>query len=329
MSNQAIIAMNKGLVSVIVPVYNVEQYLDRCLTAIVHQSYSNLEIILIDDGSTDNSGDICDKWASTDERIIVKHQDNAGQSCARNLALSISKGDYIAFSDGDDYFSNNAIEKMIEAFDDPLIGIVSAVVHRVDDKGNDYPINENWEVKTRKWIDPEDVFFLMYNCSLNHLIHNKLFKRSVVESVLFPEKRLCEDQFFSLSCSMRLEELGLSLVEIPELVYYYTFNPTGTTSYYSAKMDSDWKTNKWEQALIYSQKKGIDNYKSQLMLKRAFMGLVEMTTISNISWQTFFSILPSVPNTENLTVKSVIKFFIIKCVPSIWSLYRNLKKSLT
>lgn len=98
--------MNK-LVSIIVPVYNVEKYLKRCMTSILEQTYSNLEILLIDDGSPDNSGNLCDEIQSTDERIKVYHKANGGLSSARNYGLERCTGEYIFFIDSDDW-----IEKM-------------------------------------------------------------------------------------------------------------------------------------------------------------------------------------------------------------------------
>lgn len=103
------------LVTVIVPVYNVEKYLSRCLESIVNQTYRNLEIILVDDGSTDSSGEICDEYASKDKRIIVIHKENGGLSSARNAGLDIcSYGSYLMFVDSDDYLDVNAIEILID-----------------------------------------------------------------------------------------------------------------------------------------------------------------------------------------------------------------------
>ena len=91
------------LISVIVPVYNVESYLEKCIESIQNQSYKSLEIILVNDGSTDSSGDICDKYAAHDKRIKVIHKKNGGLSSARNAGLEVANGDYIAFVDSDDY----------------------------------------------------------------------------------------------------------------------------------------------------------------------------------------------------------------------------------
>ena len=99
--------MEDKLISVIVPVYNIEKYLRRSINSIINQTYKNLEIILVDDGSTDQSGKICDEYANIDNRIKVIHKNNGGQASAINLGLDIAKGDYIGFSDPDDYINKN------------------------------------------------------------------------------------------------------------------------------------------------------------------------------------------------------------------------------
>lgn len=101
------------LVSIIVPVYNVEKYMDKCLESVVGQTYKNLEIILVDDGSKDKSGELCDAWEKRDKRIKVIHKQNGGLSSARNAALDICNGEYLYFLDSDDYIDGKAIEIMM------------------------------------------------------------------------------------------------------------------------------------------------------------------------------------------------------------------------
>ena len=104
--------MEKPLISVIVPVYNVEEYLNRCVDSVINQTYHNLEILLVDDGSCDRSGTMCDEYAEKDDRIIVIHKANGGLSDARNAAIDIMKGEYVSFVDGDDFLANDYIEYM-------------------------------------------------------------------------------------------------------------------------------------------------------------------------------------------------------------------------
>ncbi len=105
---------NQALISVIIPVYNVEEYLRECVDSVLCQTYGNFEIILVDDGSTDSSGEICDEYLEKDERVTVIHQKNGGLSVARNAGLSETNGDYIYFLDSDDYISENAIETLLK-----------------------------------------------------------------------------------------------------------------------------------------------------------------------------------------------------------------------
>ena len=100
-------------VSIIVPVYNVEKYLDKCIESIVNQTYRNIEIILVDDGSPDKCPEICNEWAKKDDRIKVIHKENGGLSSARNAALEIAQGDYITFVDSDDWIENDMIQSML------------------------------------------------------------------------------------------------------------------------------------------------------------------------------------------------------------------------
>ena len=101
------------LVSIVVPIYNVEKYIDKCVDSIINQTYKNLEIILVDDGSPDNCGDIADKYAELDNRIKVIHKSNGGLSDARNAGLDISTGEFICFIDSDDYVEMDMIEKTL------------------------------------------------------------------------------------------------------------------------------------------------------------------------------------------------------------------------
>lgn len=105
--------MSENKISVIIPVYNTEQYLDKCIESVVNQTYKNLEIILVDDGSTDKSGVICDEWKEKDERIIVIHKENGGVASARNVGLKYVTGDYIAWVDSDDWIERNVYEIII------------------------------------------------------------------------------------------------------------------------------------------------------------------------------------------------------------------------
>lgn len=102
------------MISIIIPVYNVEQYLDKCLQSVIHQTYQDIEIILVDDGSSDNSGILCDKWQEKDSRIKVIHKSNGGVSNARNVAIEQANGEYLMFIDSDDIVSDDLCKVLFE-----------------------------------------------------------------------------------------------------------------------------------------------------------------------------------------------------------------------
>lgn len=108
-------AIQAPLISLLVPIYNVASYVDRCVGSLVNQTYSNLEILLVDDGSTDGSGALCDEWVKKDSRIHVVHKENGGLSDARNAGIKRAAGAYLAFIDGDDYIAPEYCEKLYQA----------------------------------------------------------------------------------------------------------------------------------------------------------------------------------------------------------------------
>ena len=106
--------MDNSLVSIIIPIYNVEQYLDRCIKSVINQTYKNIEIILVDDGSTDKCPEICDQYAQKDNRIVVIHKENGGLSSARNAGMKVLKGEYMLFVDSDDWIKGNTVEELLQ-----------------------------------------------------------------------------------------------------------------------------------------------------------------------------------------------------------------------
>ena len=140
----------KSLVSVIVPIYKVEQYLDECVESIVNQTYKNLEIILVDDGSPDGCPQMCDEWLRKDGRIKVIHKKNGGLSSARNAGLDVATGEFVCFVDSDDFICLEALQKLHDRFgDDESVGIVSGMIYRYQEgKTSDY--NSEWFLKAEK-----------------------------------------------------------------------------------------------------------------------------------------------------------------------------------
>lgn len=122
-------------VSIVVPIYNVEKYLDRCIQSITNQTYQNLEIILVDDGSTDASSAICETWKANDSRIRIIHKKNGGLSSARNAGLEIATGDYIMFEDSDDWLEQKLVEKCVDRAEEEKSSLVVFGYHKINEQG--------------------------------------------------------------------------------------------------------------------------------------------------------------------------------------------------
>lgn len=207
-----------NLVTIIVPVYKVEPYLRACLDSIRSQTYSNFEAILIDDGSPDQCGAICDAYAERDPRFCVIHQKNAGVSVARNVGIDQSHGGYIMFVDGDDYISADMCEQLVTALEmsQADIAICGFWVIEADKK---------WRVgieQKRIISGKEAVIQYFAGSGANDLstIWNKLYKRSIFNkkpALRFPVKEFYEDEFLSYKLLYRAERV----VQIEKPLYYY------------------------------------------------------------------------------------------------------------
>ena len=204
------------LISVIVPVYKVEKYLDRCVESIVNQTYKNLEIILVDDGSPDNCPAMCDEWAKRDSRIKVIHQENAGLSAARNIGLDIATGDYIGFVDSDDYIHCKFYECLIKAFEEESIDIsYCGMLFVYSQSSIDLTISGtmNIVVENRN----STMHRLIYVDGLDNHVMNKLYRRSILDGLKFESGRLHEDVIFQFQCIDRCKNVG----KIDCDLYYY------------------------------------------------------------------------------------------------------------
>lgn len=180
-------------VSIIVPIYNSEAKLERCINSILSQSFSNYELILVNDGSKDSSFSICNKFATIDRRIIVLNQKNSGVSAARNLGLSVANGKYILFVDADDYIGSNFIESLIKSQSLSADIIVSGYVEI--NKGKEIPVNVNAPQK----FTLQDLKAKYDSYKISNSVWAKLYKRSLIGNIKFDVKiSMGEDLIFNL-----------------------------------------------------------------------------------------------------------------------------------
>lgn len=181
------------MISVVIPVYNVADFLPQCLDSVVGQEYRNLQILLVDDGSTDGSGEICDRYAAADARIQVIHQPNQGAGAAKNAGLRAAKGTYLAFVDSDDFLEADAYREMVKDLEENQADIAQFSFRNVyRDRTEDEPLLPGpMEMDARTYLlrFPKD-----WTCSL---LWNKLYKRSLYTGVFFEEGRKIDDEFFT------------------------------------------------------------------------------------------------------------------------------------
>ncbi|MCD7838327.1 MAG: glycosyltransferase [Clostridiales bacterium] len=193
---------NRSKISVIVPVYNVERYLDQCVESIVKQSYQNLEIILVDDGSSDTSGAICDQWAARDTRIRVIHQENGGLSAARNSGLDRASGAYISFIDSDDAIEPGMLENLLNALEKEQGDVALCnfrYVFESETLGERQPnkYQADYQLHEEQVLSGREAMMLAVGSrhTVYEVMWNKLFRREQFRSLRFPPGKLHEDEF--------------------------------------------------------------------------------------------------------------------------------------
>ena len=221
-------------ISVIVPVYNVRKYLKKAIYSIINQKYRNLEIILVDDGSTDGSGEICDEFKEIDNRIVVYHKENGGQSSARNYGIQKAIGDYIIFIDSDDYIHPEMILSLYEEIKKSKADVsVCGIMNVYNTK--EVPQCNNTELQ---FICTEKEFLkeLLIGEKVPGSICNKLLKKEIAEKLSFPEGKIYEDAFYHLDL-IKIAKTYVVTTK-PYYYYYHRSNSSTTEKYNSKRLDA-------------------------------------------------------------------------------------------
>lgn len=219
--------MQDKRVSLIIPVYNTENYLERCLKSAVSQTYQNMEIICIDDGSTDNSGQIVDEFAARDNRVIAIHQTNKGESNARNTGLRVATGDYIGFMDCDDWIEPDMYESLAKALEEEDADMAIAGFYReFEDSGKQRIAVQNEKAVEPKVFDGKQLLRYLYERDAYRAfayIWDKLYKREVIysclgEPILFDESmKLGGDVLYLAQCALHTKRA----VYVDRTFYHY------------------------------------------------------------------------------------------------------------
>lgn len=254
-------------ISVIVPVYKVEAYLDRCVESVVNQTFENFELILVDDGSPDNCGAMCDAWAAKDSRIHVIHQKNGGLSAARNAGLEWvfrqGEGQWITFLDSDDWLQPNMLEWMLRAAEE---GHTDVSVCAYENTGGEDP----WEQETYRaesWTAGDFYQQKFINATI---ACGKLYAKHCFESHRFPVGKLHEDEFTTYRVLFEAEKIAF----LPMPLYAYYVNPNGITKTgWSPRRLDAWEA--YEQQIAFFQQRGLGE-----LVKFRYAGYLENALVN-------------------------------------------------
>ena len=224
------------LVSVIIPVYNVEDYLDRCVASVVGQTFQNIEVILVDDGSTDGSAGICDRWSARDSRVKTLRQANQGVSAARNAGLQAASGNWIMQVDSDDYIAPDTVERLVSAANETSSDMVICDFLRGSEDNHVFVDEYSKEVEL---IDPETAISRIYISDHSALRFAspaiKLCKFCLYSGIIYPEGKIFEDIYTTHKLLYRCNQIAV--LESPLYYYFQRPNSIMTTEFNLKKLD--------------------------------------------------------------------------------------------
>ena len=237
--------MEDKMISIIVPVYNAEKYLDACVESIIRQTYTNWELILVDDGSKDSSPEMCDKWSKADPRIRVIHKTNGGASAARNAGLEIARGEYIGFVDADDLISEQMYRMMIDALQKSGKKMSSCACTIMTLDGQ---VKSSMGESGEKNLDVKQGLEAILRGELGISMCCKVFKRSIFASIRFPEGETYEE--LAMMIPLLIESCG---------IYH-----TGVSLYYYRKHDDSVTGLNWKRCAGISLKR-MEEFRNQII----------------------------------------------------------------
>lgn len=310
-------------VSIIVPVYNVEKYISECITSLIEQTYENIEIIIINDGSTDKSKEICQELKEKDERIIFITKHNSGVSDTRNIGISKSTGDYIVFVDSDDYIDKHYIEEMVKGMKEEEF-IDMAVCNYVELYKNvllhgSSNLTDNLIITNKEAIN--DIYKLK---SFGGYLWNKIFKNDIIRkyNIRFnKEIHMCEDMLFLLTYLSECNHIK----RIPKELYFYRMRKS---SMVWNKNEIKYKTlyNAYNQMykIIYKNDVKMD-YFYYMVLNSIFSNNLKLVNIQRYLQFNIFRAYDYVCRSKNIKNKEKIKLKIKKYINFIYSKYMNKK----
>lgn len=221
------------MISIIIPVYNSEKYLDKCIDGILTQSFSDFELLLVDDGSTDRSGNLCDEYAAKDKRIRVIHKENGGPSAARNTGSLASSGEYITFVDSDDYIDDDYLEILYNSLISNAADISTILITEIEE--DEVPVKHTGDYDTIVLNGHEAILNLLYQKDLDTYTYGMLFKRQIILDNPFPVGRYHEDDFTTFKYFEDAEKIVVNKC----IKYYYVQHASSIMHSGSSKIIRD------------------------------------------------------------------------------------------
>lgn len=233
-----IVECNMEKISVIVPIYKAENYLERCIKSIVKQTYQNLEIILVDDGSPDMCPLLCEKWAKADARVVVVHQENRGISAARNMGIQKSSGEYIMMVDSDDYISQNMVEHLYDTI--KSTGTKLSVCSFEKGNAEEFSFEQVQNIREKiEIIDSVTALKRAYASADKALQYiapwGKLYKRNLFDGILYPEGKIFEDIYVTHKLICKCDKV--SVIDETLLYYYQHSESIMNKKFHVGKLD--------------------------------------------------------------------------------------------
>lgn len=284
------------ILSIIIPIYNADRFLVKCLNSIVRQTLKNWELILIDDGSTDKSWETMNQFKNCDNRIEIKQIENAGVSNARNIGLSLAKGKYIAFVDADDWISEEMFENMVRVAEDENLDIVQCSYAVINE--NNYV--EQTKIMENKYYDnSRDILFSYFEQKISPCVFNKIFRKVLIEEIFFdPELSIGEDSQFIYECCKKAESL-LSF----DKVFYFYYQSTGSA------MRSGMSEKKFQPLYIVDQqrKENFEDEKILFLLLKKEVFLCTDLILSILDSGCFVEKLPEICGRITRNVDKILK----------------------
>lgn len=224
------------MISIIVPVYKVEEYLNRCVQSIVNQTYKEFELILVDDGSPDCCSKLCDEWSKRDKRIKVIHKENGGLSDARNAGMRIAVGEYMVFIDSDDWISVSYLELLMQAMQEKDCEIVECETIRTAEKSEMRNTVVTDFGKAIVYQTKEALKELIQDGCFHQYVWNKLYKRSVIQGILFEKGKTNEDEFWTYQIFGNAKRI--CKIDVPLYFYFQRDTSIMGTSYSLKRLDA-------------------------------------------------------------------------------------------